>query len=50
MNAVDHPHGGGEGKGPLRRKAPLTPWGKNNLGLRTRSKQNKNFLILKRRK
>lgn len=50
MNAVDHPHGGGEGKAPIGRKAPLTPWGKNTLGLRTRSKQNKNFLILKRRK
>lgn len=48
MNAVDHPHGGGEGKAPVGRKAPLTPWGKNTLGLKTRSKQNKTFLILKR--
>ncbi len=50
MNAVDHPHGGGEGKAPIGRKAPLTPWGKKTLGLKTRSKRNKNFLILKRHK
>lgn len=50
MNAVDHPHGGGEGKAPIGRKAPLTPWGKNTLGLKTRSKRNNTILILKRRK
>lgn len=48
MNAVDHPHGGGEGKAPIGRKFPLTPWGKNTLGLKTRSKKLNNLLILKR--
>lgn len=36
MNPVDHPHGGGEGRAPIGRKAPLTPWGKPTLGKRTR--------------
>lgn len=39
MNAVDHPHGGGEGKAPIGRKFPLTPWGKHTLGKKTRSKK-----------
>jgi large subunit ribosomal protein L2 len=38
MNPVDHPHGGGEGKSPIGRKAPVTPWGKPALGLKTRKK------------
>lgn len=38
MNAVDHPHGGGEGKAPIGRKQPLTPWGKKTLGIKTRKK------------
>lgn len=49
MNAVDHPHGGGEGKAPIGRKFPLTPWGKHTLGKKTK-KTKKNPLILKRRK
>uniref|UniRef100_A0A0K1ZXD9 Large ribosomal subunit protein uL2c n=1 Tax=Goodenia decursiva TaxID=1161802 RepID=A0A0K1ZXD9_9ASTR len=50
MNAVDHPHGGGEGKSPIGRKKPTTPWGYPTLGKRTRkiNKYNKN-LILRRR-
>lgn len=36
MNAVDHPHGGGEGKAPIGRKKPYTPWGKTALGAKTR--------------
>ena len=38
MNPVDHPHGGGEGKSPIGRKHPVTPWGKPTLGYRTRKK------------
>ncbi len=38
MNPVDHPHGGGEGKAPIGRKSPVTPWGKPTLGYRTRKK------------
>ena len=51
MNAVDHPHGGGEGRAPIGRPRPVTPWGKATLGLRTR-KRNKysNNLIIRRRK
>ncbi len=41
MNPIDHPHGGGEGKSPIGRKRPLTPWGKPALGLKTRSPKNK---------
>ncbi len=51
MNPTDHPHGGGEGKAPIGRKAPLTPWGKPTLGLKTRSsKKASNKLIVRRRK
>ncbi|MBR0278312.1 MAG: 50S ribosomal protein L2 [Clostridia bacterium] len=39
MNPCDHPHGGGEGKSPVGRKAPVTPWGKPALGLKTRSRK-----------
>lgn len=51
MNATDHPHGGGEGRTPIGRPYPVTPWGKPTLGHRTR-KINKysNILILRRRK
>jgi len=38
MNPVDHPHGGGEGKAPIGRKSPVTPWGKPTLGHKTRKK------------
>lgn len=51
MNPVDHPHGGGEGKQPVGRKAPLTPWGKKALGVKTRkTKKSSNKLIIRRRK
>lgn len=49
MNPVDHPHGGGEGKSPIGKKAPVTPWGKKALGLKTRkSKKASDKLIVKR--
>lgn len=51
MNPVDHPHGGGEGKSPIGRSHPATPWGKPALGVKTRySKKHSNNYILKRRK
>ncbi|MBN3534994.1 50S ribosomal protein L2 [Mycoplasma procyoni] len=51
MNPVDHPHGGGEGKQPIGRKSPLTPWGKKALGVKTRNnKKSSTKLILRRRK
>ena len=50
MNPNDHPHGGGEGKSPIGRPAPVTPWGKPALGLRTRKPKNRtNKFIVKRR-
>ena len=50
MNPNDHPHGGGEGRTPVGRKAPLTPWGKIALGLKTRNNKKKsNDLIVRRR-
>lgn len=49
MNPNDHPHGGGEGKTSIGRKAPLTPWGKKALGVKTRnSKKHSNRLIVRR--
>ena len=49
MNPNDHPHGGGEGKQPVGRKSPMTPWGKPALGLKTRNKNARsNQLIVKR--
>ncbi|MBN1777173.1 MAG: 50S ribosomal protein L2 [Clostridiales bacterium] len=49
MNPVDHPHGGGEGKSPVGMPAPVTPWGKVALGLKTRKhKKYSNKLIVKR--
>ncbi|WP_029513321.1 50S ribosomal protein L2 [Mycoplasmopsis primatum] len=51
MNPIDHPHGGGEGRQPIGRKAPLTPWGKKALGVKTRkTKKSSTKLILRRRK
>jgi large subunit ribosomal protein L2 len=51
MNAADHPHGGGEGRAPIGRKRPLTPWGRPTLGTRSRShKKYSEDLILRRRK
>ena len=50
MNHNDHPHGGCEGKTSIGRKAPLTPWGKKALGVKTRnSKKHSNRLIVRRR-
>ena len=51
MNPNDHPHGGGEGKSPIGRPGPVTPWGKPALGYKTRKKKNKpsNQYIVKRR-
>ena len=50
MNPNDHPHGGGEGKAPVGRPGPMTPWGKPALGLKTRKKNNKsNKMIIRRR-
>lgn len=50
MNPNDHPHGGGEGKSPIGRPAPVTPWGKPALGYKTRKKKNKtDKFIIKRR-
>nr|YP_010850253.1 ribosomal protein L2 [Lobelia zeylanica]YP_010850279.1 ribosomal protein L2 [Lobelia zeylanica]WGH11687.1 ribosomal protein L2 [Lobelia zeylanica]WGH11688.1 ribosomal protein L2 [Lobelia zeylanica] len=50
MNAVDHPHGGGEGKAPIGRKKPTTPWGYPALGRRTRKrKKYSTNLIIRRR-
>ena len=49
MNPCDHPHGGGEGKSPVGRPGPVTPWGKPALGYKTRKKKNRsNKLIIKR--
>lgn len=49
MNPCDHPHGGGEGKSPVGRPGPVTPWGKPALGYKTRKKKNaSNKLIIKR--
>ena len=49
MNPCDHPHGGGEGRAPIGRSGPVTPWGKPALGYKTRKKKNKtDKLILKR--
>ena len=50
MNPVDHPHGGGEGKSPVGRDAPRTPWGKRALGVKTRkTKKASTRLIVRRR-
>ena len=51
MNPNDHPHGGGEGKQPVGRKSPMTPWGKKALGVKTRNnKKSSTKLIIRRRK
>ena len=51
MNPNDHPHGGGEGRAPIGRKGPMTPWGKPALGKKTRkNKKASNKLIVRRRK
>ena len=51
MNPNDHPHGGGEGRSPIGRPSPVTPWGKPALGYKTRNKKKQsNKMIVKRRK
>ncbi len=49
MNAVDHPHGGGEGHSPTGLKAPKTPWGKKALGVKTRRRRKATDMIVRRR-
>lgn len=50
MNPCDHPHGGGEGKSPVGRPGPVTPWGKPAMGYKTRNRKNRtNKFIVKRR-
>jgi len=50
MNPCDHPHGGGEGKSPIGRPSPMTPWGKPALGLKTRKKnKHSNKYIVRKR-
>ena len=50
MNPCDHPHGGGEGKSPIGRPSPVTPWGKPTLGYKTRAKHHRSDkFIVKRR-
>ena len=49
MNPVDHPHGGGEGRCPVGRKSPMTPWGKKAMGVKTRkTKKASNKLMIRR--
>jgi large subunit ribosomal protein L2 len=52
MNPVDHPHGGGEGRSPIGRPGPVTPWGKPTLGYKTRKKKNKSdqYIVSRRKK
>lgn len=50
MNPNDHPHGGGEGRTPIGRKAPVTPWGKPALGLKTRNKKKQSSKLIVRRR
>jgi large subunit ribosomal protein L2 len=49
MNPIDHPHGGGEGKAPIGRPGPVTPWGKPTLGYKTRKAKASDKLIVRRR-
>ncbi|MBP3347171.1 MAG: 50S ribosomal protein L2 [Clostridia bacterium] len=50
MNPCDHPHGGGEGRAPIGRPGPVTPWGKPALGYKTRKKKQSDKYIISRRK
>jgi len=52
MNPNDNPHGGGEGRAPIGRKSPMSPWGKPTLGAKTRKKKNKSdkFIVRSRKK
>ena len=50
MNPCDHPHGGGEGKSPIGRSGPVTPWGKPTLGYKTRNKKKQSDKLIVRRR
>ena len=50
MNPVDHPHGGGEGRAPIGRAGPVTPWGKPTLGAKTRKKKKASSALIVRRR
>ncbi|MEG3437369.1 50S ribosomal protein L2 [Pannus brasiliensis CCIBt3594] len=50
MNPVDHPHGGGEGRAPIGRSGPMTPWGKPALGRKTRDKKKRSTALIVRRR
>lgn len=50
MNPNDHPHGGGEGRTPIGRKAPMTPWGKKALGVKTRNNKKASTKLIVRRR
>lgn len=50
MNPVDHPHGGGEGRAPIGRKSPMSPWGKPTLGKKTRKKNHQTDKYIVRRR
>lgn len=50
MNPNDHPHGGGEGRTPIGRKSPMTPWGKKALGVKTRNKKKASSKLIVRRR
>ena len=52
MNPNDHPHGGGEGRAPIGRSGPMTPWGKPALGLKTRKNKKKSdkYIVTRRKK
>ena len=50
MNPNDHPHGGGEGRAPIGRKSPMTPWGKPALGVKTRTSKKKSERLIVSRK
>ena len=50
MNPNDHPHGGGEGRAPIGRKSPMSPWGKPTLGFKTRKKDKASDKYIVRRR
>jgi large subunit ribosomal protein L2 len=50
MNPCDHPHGGGEGRSPIGRTKPVTPWGKPALGVKTRKKNKPSDIYIVRRR
>lgn len=50
MNPCDHPHGGGEGRAPIGRSGPVSPWGKPALGAKTRNKKKRSSALIVRRR